>query len=89
MASDSEIAKNEYETKKFIVLHEDDPVSGDGKNRWQEGIDKWVNETYKDDPLYHPPTEKSTRVVSDTPTPAPTNIPTSTPSPTPTSTPVE
>ena len=62
------------------MLFENDPVSGDGKNRWQEGIDAWINENYKDDPLYHPPTEKSTRVVENTPTPIPT--PTQTPIPT-------
>ncbi len=73
LASDSEIAKNEYEIRKFIVFSEDDPFSGDGKNRWQEGITEWINQNYKDDALYHPPTEKSTRTVSDsTPTPTPT-----------------
>lgn len=84
LASDSEIAKNEYEIRKFISFSEEDPFSGDGKNRWQEGINEWINQTYKDDPFYHPPTEKSTRVVSDTPTPAPS----STPTPIPTVTPV-
>ncbi|MBI2430450.1 MAG: transglycosylase domain-containing protein [Candidatus Levybacteria bacterium] len=83
LASDSEIAKNEYETRKFISFTEDDQTSPDGKNRWQEGINEWVNEHYKDDPLYHPPTEKSTRVVSDTPTPAPTSTPTPTATPAP------
>ncbi|MBI2613390.1 MAG: PBP1A family penicillin-binding protein [Candidatus Levybacteria bacterium] len=76
IASASELDKNEYDTRKFIVFREDDPTSGDGKNRWQEGIDKWVNETYKDDPSYHPPTELSTRIVTDTPTPTQTPIPT-------------
>lgn len=80
LASDSEIAKNEYEIRKFIVFTENDPISIDGKNHWQEGIDEWIKETYKEDPLYRPPTEKSERVVSDTPTPTPT--PTLSPSPT-------
>src|SRR3989344_201004 len=35
IASQSEIDKNEYEIKKFIVFSEDDPTSGGGKNRWQ------------------------------------------------------
>lgn len=83
LASDSEIAKNEYDVKKFIVLREEDPVSGDGKNRWQEGIDAWLNEHYKDNAEYHPPTEKSSRTVSDTPTPGPTATPTLTPAITP------
>ena len=82
LASDSEIERGEFDTKDFVVLFENDPVSGDGKNRWQEGIDAWINENYKDDPLYHPPTEKSTRVVENTPTPIPTPTPTQTPIPT-------
>jgi len=82
LASDSEVEKNEYETRKFIRFEEKDPISTDGKNRWQEAIDAWINEQKKDDPLYHPPTEKSSRVVENTPTPTPS--PTSTPVPTPT-----
>ena len=85
IASQSEIDKNEFDTRKFIVFREDDPTSVDGKNRWQEGIDQWINEKYKDDPLYHPPTETSTRVVVDTSTPTPT--PTQSISPTQTITP--
>ncbi len=81
LASDSEVAKNEYDIKRFIVFSENDPFSSDGKNRWQEGIDKWLSENHKDDPLYHPPTQKSDRVISDTPTP--TQTPTQTPTPTP------
>lgn len=39
----------------FFVLREQDPVSTDGRNRWQEGIDSWlVGQT---DPRYHPPAE--------------------------------
>ncbi|OGH24970.1 MAG: hypothetical protein A3B47_02655 [Candidatus Levybacteria bacterium RIFCSPLOWO2_01_FULL_39_24] len=86
IASQSEIDHNEYDTKKFIVFHEDDPVSTDGKNRWQEGIDQWVADNHKDDSQYHPPTETSTRIIPDaTPTPTPTDtpIPTITLTPTP------
>ncbi len=42
LASNVEIATGDYDEKSFIVLHEDDPVSSDGKNRWQEGIDAWI-----------------------------------------------
>jgi membrane carboxypeptidase/penicillin-binding protein len=78
IASQSEIDHNEYDSKKFIVLREDDPTSSDGKNRWQEGIDQWINDNHKDDSQYHPPTETSTREISDAPTPTatPTLIPT-------------
>jgi hypothetical protein len=87
LASQSEIDHNEYDVKKFIVFHEDDPASSDGKNRWQEGIDAWINENHKDDSQYRPPTETSTRVIVDNPTPTPTLTPTLTPTVTPTFTP--
>ncbi|MBI2327660.1 penicillin-binding protein [Candidatus Curtissbacteria bacterium] len=41
--------------KEYYVFVEFDPVSADGKNRWQEGIDKWA-ET-QGDPKYKPPKE--------------------------------
>ena len=84
LASDSEIEKQEFDIRDFIVFEEDDPISADGKNRWQEGIDEWIRENRKDDPLYFPPIEKSDRVVSDEPTPTPTFIPTPTQTVTPT-----
>lgn len=83
LASQSEIDHNEYDVKKFIVFQEDDPVSGDGKNRWQDGINAWLNDNHKDDSQYHPPTETSTRVISDAPTPTSTPTPTLTLTPTP------
>ncbi|MBF8249666.1 MAG: family penicillin-binding protein [Candidatus Levybacteria bacterium] len=85
IASQSEIDHNEYDTKKFIVFREDDPTAGGGPNRWQEGIDQWIADNHKDDSQYHPPTETSTRVISDTPSPTdtPTPMPTTTLSPTP------
>ncbi|MDP2638288.1 MAG: PBP1A family penicillin-binding protein [Candidatus Levybacteria bacterium] len=83
LASQSEIDHNEYDTKKFIVFREDDPLSSDGKNRWQEGIDAWLNENHKDDSQYRPPTEQSTRSISDSPTPTQTPTPTFTPTPIP------
>lgn len=48
LANTVEIAKGEYDEKTFVQFIEDDPVSGDGKNRWQEGIDAWVS-TQSDD----------------------------------------
>ncbi len=74
IASQSEIDNNQYETRTFIVFKEKDPISTDGKNRWQEGIDAWINDNFKDDPLYHPPTEISAKVIS-SPTPTPTSTP--------------
>ncbi len=59
LANALELKSNNFEEKEFIVLTENDPVSGDGKNRWQEGIDKWLLDNKKDDAKYHPPTDTS------------------------------
>lgn len=53
LANPVEIAKGEYDTKQFIIFSEKDPVSSDGKNRWQEGIDAWTSA--QGDSKYHPP----------------------------------
>lgn len=55
LATDAKIASADYEEKEFYVLRENDPVSQDGKNRWQEAIDAWVNG--QTDGKYKPPTE--------------------------------
>ncbi|OGG23663.1 hypothetical protein A3A79_00445 [Candidatus Gottesmanbacteria bacterium RIFCSPLOWO2_01_FULL_43_11b] len=55
LASSVDIAKGEYDAKSFVVFKEDDPVSTDGKNRWQEAIDAWV--ASQSDSKFHPPTE--------------------------------
>ncbi len=41
------------EEKSFIVLKAQ-------FSEWQEFVDRWVDAVYPGDPLYHPPTEKST-----------------------------
>jgi hypothetical protein len=53
LANSVEVNKGEYDSKKFIVFTESDPVSGDNKNRWQEGIDAWI--ATQGDSKYHPP----------------------------------
>jgi 1A family penicillin-binding protein len=58
LANEVEIARGEYDTKTFVVINENDPVSTDGKNRWQEAIDAWVNA--QGDSKYHPPRDKYT-----------------------------
>ncbi len=55
LANPVDIAKLEYDTKAFVVFREDDPVSTDGKNRWQEGIDAWL--ATQSDLRLHPPTQ--------------------------------
>ncbi len=57
LANAIEIASGSYEEKEFYVFEEKDPVSTDGINRWQEGINAWLST--QSDPKYHPPTEVS------------------------------
>jgi penicillin-binding protein 1C len=41
LANDIEIKTGNYDEKECYIVAESDPVSTDGKNRWQEGIDNW------------------------------------------------
>lgn len=54
LASEIRVASGDFEEKEFIALRENDPVSEDGKNRWQEAINAWVSN--KED-KFKPPTE--------------------------------
>lgn len=64
LANETEIGRGDYEEKLFLVFEEEDPVSTDGKNRWQEGIDKWLAQF--PDEKYHPPREVSGAYGKDT-----------------------
>lgn len=55
LANDARVASGDFDEKEFIILRENDPVSQDGRNRWQEGIDAWI--AGKDDGRYKIPTE--------------------------------
>lgn len=57
LANAVQMAKGEYDLRSFVVLSEDDPVSTDGKNRWQEGINAWLSG--QSDAKFRPPTETS------------------------------
>ena len=60
LANQAEISAGDYTTKDYVVFKENDPISIDGKNRWQEGIDAWIKQTYAaDHPEYYPPTQTS------------------------------
>ena len=93
LANQDEINAGDYNTKDYIVFKMNDPISTDGKNRLQDGIDAWVKQTYAaDHPEYYPPTQTSDYKYSSgdnnpTPNPSPSPSATLTPSPTPTSTP--
>jgi 1A family penicillin-binding protein len=54
LASETMVARGDFEEKEFIVLKETDPA-GDSRNRWQAGIDAWVAK--QSDERYHYPTE--------------------------------
>jgi 1A family penicillin-binding protein len=53
LATDAKVAVGDFTEKEFVYLQEDDPVSQDGRNRWQEGIDAWI--AGQTDPRYHTP----------------------------------
>jgi len=55
LATLAQIARGEYEEKEYFVFKEEDPVSTDGVNRWQQGIDEWLSS--QTDPRYHPPSD--------------------------------
>lgn len=91
LASSDEIRVGDYEERDYIVWTEDDPVSGDGINRWQGGINNWVKD--HPDPMYKVPIETSDVKIEEkkeeekstpTPTSQPEDSPTPTLSPTPT-----
>ena len=56
LANAVEVATGDYTEKKFIVFKEDDPVSTDGVNRWQQGIKDWIA-GQPDNSKFNPPTE--------------------------------
>jgi 1A family penicillin-binding protein len=55
LATPSDISGQNYDNKEYFVIKEEDPVSKDGKNRWQEAVLNWING--QSDSRYHPPTE--------------------------------
>lgn len=63
LANSVEIKNGNYEEKEYIVFFENDPLSTDGRNRFQEGIDAWVKD--QSDPKFHAPTEVSDASAED------------------------
>jgi len=62
--------------KDYWVFTENDPISVDGKNRWQDGINGWIQQSHKDEERYNPPEDVKQKVSGQ----AGSN-PTSTPTP--------
>jgi len=54
LATPEDIANGNYDSKEYFNFKEEDPVSKDGRNRWQEGIDSWINQQ-SDKEKYFPP----------------------------------
>ena len=43
LAPPEDVANGNFNEKEYFNFKEVDPVSSDGRNRWQEGIDGWIN----------------------------------------------
>lgn len=54
LATPEDVASGNYDLKEYFNFKEEDPVSKDGRNRWQEGIDGWINQQ-SDKDRYFPP----------------------------------
>jgi len=56
LATPSDIAAGNFDYKEFFQFAENDPTAAPGgPNKWQEGINNWLNG--QSDPKYHPPTD--------------------------------
>ncbi len=55
LANPAQVAAGDYDEKEYFVFKEEDPVSQDGKNRWQDGILEWLGA--QGDERYHPPSD--------------------------------
>ncbi|MCX6726287.1 MAG: PBP1A family penicillin-binding protein, partial [Candidatus Shapirobacteria bacterium] len=54
LAPPEDVGNGNYDTKEYFKFQEDDPVSTDGVNRWQQGIDGWISQQ-PDKDKYNPP----------------------------------
>ncbi len=55
LANEARISAGDFDEREFIFLQEVDPISEDGINRWQNGIQAWIDG--QDDSRYKVPTE--------------------------------
>lgn len=55
LAPPEDVAAGNYDEREYYNFQEDDPISKDGINRWQQGIDQWISQQSNQD-QYHPPT---------------------------------
>jgi membrane peptidoglycan carboxypeptidase len=67
--------------KLYYSIREDDPVSKDGKNRWQDGIDNWIKSHHSAaDSQWYPPHQDNNNNNNNNDN-KPTDTPTATPTP--------
>lgn len=57
LANDIEIKTGNYDEKDYIVIAESDPISTDGRNRWQEATEAWAYS--QPDDKFKPPRDTS------------------------------
>lgn len=58
LATEVDLQRGDYDEREFVILKEQDPLSRDGRNRWQEGVDQWIASQSADvQSRYRPPTE--------------------------------
>lgn len=56
LATPSQIAANDYDTKEYFIFKEEDPTADTGgENLWQKGILEWL--TTQNDSRYNPPSD--------------------------------
>ncbi|RJR30402.1 PBP1A family penicillin-binding protein [Candidatus Microgenomates bacterium] len=61
LATPSDVVAGNFEEKEYIILKENDPTApAGGENKWQTGINEWING--QPDTRYRPPTEYCTGV---------------------------
>lgn len=58
--------------KDYWVFTDKDPISTDGRNRWQEGINAWIEQYHKGEERYNPPAELKNQDGNSEPTATPT-----------------
>ncbi|RLC35352.1 penicillin-binding protein [Candidatus Shapirobacteria bacterium] len=56
LATPDDVASNNYDEREYFNFKEEDPISKNGRNRWQEGIDEWISQQ-SDKDKYFPPTD--------------------------------
>ncbi len=62
----------QFQGKTYYVIRENDPVSTDGQNRWQIGIDNWVHDNHSAADYQWYPTDDLLKSLNISPTPSPT-----------------